>query len=103
MVTSKGWTPDQQRTTPRVRRAVQHPGNIAVLLPENSEQAAGLLRRWLRRGLLLSLLLRRRRTWHRLFGRGALLNRGRRRRLRNIRRRCAHDRRVGDFAVRQPD
>jgi len=25
----RGWTPDQQRTTPQVRRAAQHPGNAA--------------------------------------------------------------------------
>ena len=26
------WTPDQQRTTPQLRRAAQHPGNISILV-----------------------------------------------------------------------
>src|SRR4029079_11959095 len=53
--------------------ALDHP---LLLLPENSEQATGLLRRWLglRRWLLLALLQRCRRTRCALLGRGALLH-----------------------------
>src|ERR1019366_5508739 len=73
-----------------------------VLLPENPEQAAGLLRRWRRRLLLLLELRRRRRTLGLLRRRALLHGRWRRRRFRRLGLR-SDDGGFRAFAVGQPD
>ena len=96
-------------TMPRsTARLVQHPGNAAVVLPENPEQARLGRRRWWLRLLLGLLLLLRRRTRRSLFRRRRTLLGRRRwrrrcwRRLRRLRGGADH-RGVRALTIGQPD